>query len=475
MNPQYALTKSAESSDICASASVFWTAKWGLFFLLVLAYSITQSSPIMYIALLVEIASIIPIGRPRIIKESAECYIELVVVSLMMPDNYCIVAVIALGGLLFVHGTISRSGILAIALAALYCSFNIILCSVPLNNIIVWCIYILPFPLIVFVFKRLLCHFAGIVLLQLKRLILLEFVSVVIYAVSHISTILSYNDMDWVVGTMGAYQANTLMCVSAFSLLVFLGALKHRSKGMIPWCIMSALLTVSTSSVSFLAIFFMAAVVVFVASWQASMRERAAFVIALVVAFAAFVAVSPAWISTEIYKMTDSTYAQNRFEKGIYYERTFVDIPSDQGLSSFVFGTGLGTYSSRAALTCAGGYIDIYDRYFSPYSSAERIRYLSDQDRKKGLASMADSSIISAQGELGLVGLVAINGMMLVLFVRSKDPYYRIAVLFFWGLLFVDNAMEYAKVYTMFAASMVAIRSFERVGKSDDVGDGPCA
>ena len=182
------------------------------------------------------------------------------------------------------------------------------------------------------------------------------------------------------------------------------------------------------------------------------------------IAFAVFVAVSPAWISTEVYKMTDAAYAQSRFEKSIYYERTFVDIPSEEGMLSFIFGTGLGTYSSRAALTCAGGYIGFYDSLFEAHSSPERNRYLSDQDRSKGLASMPDSSIISMQGELGLIGLLAVNGMMLALFIRSKDPCYRIAVLFFWGLLFVDNALEYAKFYAMFTMAMVATRSFSEIG-----------
>lgn len=436
------------------------TIKWAVFFLLALAYSVFQMSIIMYVMLAIELVSIIPFSQHHTKDESAESFVELTVVSLMMPDNYCVIVTIVLGALLFVRGAVSSMRLLLIALTALYCLLNIVICGVPLNNIIMWCIYVIPFPIIYFVLNRLVSqseNLAQALLLQIKRLILLELVSVLAYAASHLGTVMAYNDMDWVVGTMGTYQANTLMCIAAFSLVVFLGALRKQGRGMLPWCVMAAILVVSTSSISYLAVFVVVVVAVFITSWQASVRERIALAVALVAGFVVFVAVSPAWISTEVYRMTDTAYAQNRFEKGVYYERTFLDIPSEEGISSFIFGTGLGTYSSRAALTCAGGYIDLYDSMFDSYSSPERNRYLGDQDRSKGLASMSDSSIVSMQGELGLIGLLAVNGLMAALFVRSKSPYYRIAVLFFWGLLFVDNALEYAKFYTMFTVALVAV------------------
>lgn len=461
------------ASTPAISVPDFMTVKWAVFLLLVLTYSVMQIPFIMYIMLAIELASIIPFSQQHTKDESAESFIELVIVSLMMPDNYCVIAAIAFGAILFTRGAISSTALLLIVLTALYCSLNIIICGVPINNIVMWCIYVVPFPLIYFVINRLASqsgNLAHTLLIQLKRLILLELVSVLVYAVSHLGTVMAYNDMDWVVGTMGTYQANTLMCIAAFSLVVFLGAFRKQGKGILPWCAMAAVLVVSTSSVSYLAVFVIAIVAIFITSWRASIRERVGLAVALVVAFAVFVAVSPAWISAEVYRMTDTTYAQNRFEKIVYYERTFSDIPSEEGISSFIIGTGLGTYSSRAALTCAGGYIDFYDGLFESYSSPERNRYLGDQDRSKGLASMSDSSIVSMQGELGLIGLLAINAAMAALFVRSNSPYYRTAVLFFWGLLFVDNALEYAKFYTMFTVALVATSSLSGAGVSRRMG-----
>ena len=242
------------------------TIKWVIYLLLTLAYSVMQMPVIMYGMLLIELVSIIPVSRQHTKNESTVSFVELLIVSLMMPDNYCVIVVIFCGTLLFARGSMPHMGFLAIMLVALYCLFNIIICNVPLNNIVMWCVYIVPLPLVYFVFTRLMSrseNLSQVLLLQLKRMVLLEGVSVLAYAASHFTTVMAYNDMDWVVGTMGAYQANTLMCVSAFSLVVFLGALRKQGRRLIPWCAMAAILVVSTSSISYLAVFAIAVIAVF--------------------------------------------------------------------------------------------------------------------------------------------------------------------------------------------------------------------
>lgn len=437
-----------------ASSQKLWSPKWITILITACLYSVTQAAVFMYAALIVELLSLVPIvTRFNDEKIIANC-IDFLIVSVIMPDNYCILIAICYFAIKIGHGRFELRTLLYFLFLAIYCALNVILRRVPINNIFVSCIYIVPFFLIYgscSLFRKRSPDCGNYILLGLKRMTLIEIVSVLLYAISHVSIVASYGDMDWVSGTMGSYQANTLMCVCSFTLLIFLEAIKRGDRTCVPWCVGAGILMVSTSSVSYLAVFALAFTTMALSSWNIHFPERAAIAILAIVAAVAFVSVSPAWISNEVVKMTDVGYARARLDKVKYYERTFIDLPSNEGSSFFYFGTGLGTYSSRSAMTCAGGYIDFYDKHFRSYSSFYRLKYLSDQDREKGLASMADSSIVSVQGELGFIGLVAITIFAVGVFLKAKDPFYRMAVLFFFGLFFVDNALEYAKFYSLFS------------------------
>ena len=431
-----------------------WSPKWITIFTIACLYSVIQVAAIMYLALLVELISLVPIVTRFTDEEKIANCIDLLIVSIIMPDNYCILIAICYSAIKSGHDRLELRSLLSFVLIAIYCAFNVILRRVPINNVIVSCIYVIPFFLIygsccLLVKKSSAC--GKYILLGLKRMVLIELISVLLYAITHISIVSGYGDMDWVTGTMGAYQANTLMCVCSFTLLIFLEAIKRGEKGCVFWCVGAGLLMVSTSSVSYLAVFALAFTTMALTSWNIHFPERAAIAVLAIAAALAFVSVSPAWISNEVVKMTNFGYAQARLDKVKTYKRTFIDLPSNEGSSYFFFGTGLGTYSSRSAMTCAGGYIDFYDKYYRPYNSFYRLKYLSDQDREKGLASMADSTIVSVQGELGFIGLIAIAIFAVSMFSKSKDPFYRMAVLFFVGLFFVDNTLEYAKFYSLFS------------------------
>lgn len=445
------------------SSSPLLNVKWILLLIASVVYSITQFPVVMYLAMAVLLCSLIPIKTRFSDEQIFTDGIDLLIAALMMPDNYCIILAIIYFTIRIGCRQITHRSVFAVAALAAYCAFNVILRSVPLNNIVLYCVYSLPFILIYGSCSKVLSGNRAYrylyILSSLKRLTLIEFVSVVAYAITHLSVIASYNDMDWVVGTFGTFQANTLMVVEAFSFLIFLSAIKRGVRGCVPWCAAAAILMVSTSSVSFLVVFALAFMAVIFFSSSFRLSERIAIAALSIGVIFVFISVSPDWITRELVKMTDSGYAYSRFEKAKYFERTFLEIPTNEGTSYFLFGTGLGTYSSRAAMTCAGDYIDMYDRAFQPYNSRFRTKYLGDQDRKKGLASMADSSVVSIQGELGFIGLVALVAFVLIAISKSRNPYYRMSVLFFVGLLFMDNALEYAKYYSIFCLACACARA----------------
>lgn len=445
-------------------------SKWLLYLTIASIYSITQFSLLLYIIFAAEIICFITSSVNQTKDTRIVSIIGVLSASIIMPDNYCILFAAILVFFNTVSKKINRNAIILLMISLAYCISNAVINAVPINNVIIWCIYFLPFPLLYCGVNRLFSSgiaIEPIVLVHVKRILLIQIVCVLLYAVSHIGAVVASNDMDWVTGTMGAYQANTLMVVSSFSLILLLSELRKGRKRLAFWCLLAGILMVSTTSVSYLVVFVFAYCLVMIFSLQVGIFERLALCAAMVAAAGIFVAISPQWVSSEMLKMTDQDYASQRFEKAVFYERTFIDLPNREGEGAFLFGTGIGQYSSRAALTCAGGYIEMYDNYFSGYESNERAYYLFDEDRDGGLASTADSSVIALQGELGICGLIVFMVIVLTLLKKSRSPYLRIAVIYFISLCFVDNIIEYAKFCAMFCLAVEMCACENRYSLSD--------
>lgn len=428
--------------------------KWRIYALLLIVYAITQHTVFCYVPLLIEFANVVlRMGN------HASCTIEKIALSFLilciaMPDNYSVI----LGSLVVFLAFSKKSHIkenqyLYLASLIAYCMINALVNAVPLNNIVVAAIYNAPTLFLAIGLSGLKQSDNSLlkyVLDALKWLTLVQAACVIAYAVTHVSIVAAYNDMDWVTGSMGEYQANTLMIVESFSLIVFAKELIQGHRENIKWCVMSLILVISTTSITYLMLFVCSVAVVFVFSMQISLIKKLIMLLMGCLAAICFVYISPTWITNELGLMTNATYAQHRIGKIQYYERTFIELPKKEGLPSALFGTGLGTYSSRAALTCSGGYIDSYDKFFIPYTSYERSRFVGDEDRRLGLASFPDSSIVAIQGELGYVGMAFLTIFLLCLGLRAKDPFSKIALLYLILLLFFDNVLEYAKFMGMY-------------------------
>ena len=174
-------------------------------------------------------------------------------------------------------------------------------------------------------------------------------------------------------------------------------------------------------------------------------------IIVLTLSAVTFIQMVPKWMSNEITLLSNKNYLYNRVTKIRYYENTFIELPKNEDLGKVVFGTGLGEYSSRAADTCAGEYIPLYDKIAKPFESAIRKKYISSWNfGGDGLTSTSQASVISIQGELGAIGLFALFIFLLKKMRSSTDIRGKIVVLYFIGLLFLDNTLEFAKYGLIF-------------------------
>ena len=141
-------------------------------------------------------------------------------------------------------------------------------------------------------------------------------------------------------------------------------------------------------------------------------------------------------------------------------------MPFTEGIFILLFGAGAGLYSSRAAETCAGGYIGLYDKLFAPYSSHCRKKYIEavfnsidpTHEAKTSLLGSARSSLIAVNGELGLVGTVFLILFIKYLYSGTKNIYKNVLVNYFILLMVFESIIEFPKMGIVFWIVYLAIR-----------------
>lgn len=424
--------------------------RWCIFYCASFIYAVLQIKIVMYVCLVVQLMYVARVRRNN--RKSIEI-INLLLVSLFLPDNYVIIPIVVVAFVACVlKKGFRKKTVLAVTIVSIYCMMNICVNQVHFNNILFSAIYILPFFMLEYEIEYLIGDkkVANEIVFSIKNWIVIEGLSVILFALTHISIVRSYNDMDWVTGTLGSYQCNVLMIICSFSLLVFWKEYNN-NKQSVMWIILSGILAVSTGAVAYTLIFACVILIMVLLSLEIKIPQKTLMIIVLIFGAVAFIQIVPKWMSNEIILLTDKNYLYNRVTKIRYYENTFVELPKNEGLYKAVFGTGLGEYSSRAADTCAGGYISLYDKIAKPFESTIRKKYISSWNfGGDGLTSTAQASIISIQGELGFIGLLALMAFFVKKMRNSADVRGKIDVLYFLGLLFLDNTLEFAKYGLIF-------------------------
>lgn len=425
-----------------------YSVKWMLYLSVAVIYAVAQINVLMYLIILVQLFCCVKAFLEREKKYTEEC-IDLILISLIMPDNYCVIF-ISLLVFFFAEREIRMSvnAAVLIMISLAYVFWGILMNGVRIPNIFMSLVYMLPFRLQESSARNLFQkknELVSYLCRSIKKVILIEILATVVYALTHMNIVAKYADMDWVTGTLGAYQCNVLMFICSISILLLWAECEKGKKSNILWIALGGALVVATGAVAYTLIFSLAIIVIMLFDLKIPAKMKLGVLLCLVVAGTLFVLVVPDWMVGDIIKMTDKNYLVNRVAKLKYYQNTFVEMPRNEGAVFFLFGTGIGQYSSRAAATCAGGYIGGYDRFFSAFETVFREKYISAFDFGEGILALPYASIMSLQGEVGFFGLAAVLTYFIHKFMRAGSRTGKIAIVYFVGLMFIENTLEFAK------------------------------
>lgn len=430
--------------------------KWIVYILISCVYAVCQKTVLMYAVLLIELVLILKDLWQEKYASFKTRQMDLIFVALIMPDNYLIIAIVCILLLVNLPRCEWKFDVTTILLV-LYVLINACINSVNPINFVFATLYNLPFLLAAYVIKKKASRelaFRESVLLCAKRFVVLEGCTVFVYMMSHLSYIREFIDMDWVTGTLGTYQCNTLMLICSFSFLIFLDDYL-KNKQSILWAVASLALAMSTTAVAYTLILIVTVVIVLFISREINLKLKVAAITGVLAGVIVFLSISPSWIVNEIPKLTDVSYLQHRIHKIEYYVNTFVDMPKNEGVETWLFGVGVGEYSSRAASTCAGGYVDLYDNFFEPHVSEMREKYITNETYDiaywgKSVVDTAGSTILALQGELGIIGLLLGIMTFFKLYREANGLIPRTIVVFFFGLMFVESVVGFLKYGIIF-------------------------
>lgn len=380
--------------------------------------------------------------------------LKIIIFGCILPDNYTIIAISVLLAILLaleknkINIKIKPFFIVLI----LYVIINMIINGVKPLNFLFAILYNSTMFIAYYIYKNIKKidkTYNNSLILYIKQIVLIEFGTVIIYALTHIQNITNSIDYDWVVGTFGEYQGNITLFFMFFCFIMFEEHYKEsKDKKDIVFMIISMMICIMTGSIALLLFILVAYIIGLIFEKNSKFKFiKLGFVsIAVIV----FLIVTPEWIKNYIIKLTDINYFKNNITKIETYEKTFVDIPKND-LKFLIFGNGIGQYSSRAALTCTGIYIDKYSKIFEVSMSDYTKEYIYPILKKvmmNHLGSMSTpySSLISIQGEYGIIGIILFVIAFCKLFKNSKNDTIRIYLIFLLLSLFIENYLEFAKI-----------------------------
>lgn len=383
--------------------------------------------------------------------------ISILLYSCILPDNYTIVIVsliLLIFEFLISKGKI-RISVLEYILILVYI-LSALINVVPMVNIGFSIIYLLPTFLISNIFTK---KWDKIDKFELNKyiveIIIIEGIATLFNCFGYL--IGQKGGDDWSLGTLGESQQSILFLMIAFvAFRIIIEFLRTRNIRLLIPILSITLILISTNSRTLLGIFCITLTIVLLTLFPIWKTMGLIVIIPIVLTFS-----MPIEVRNQVQLMfTDKSYFEQRFSKYIIFEAVFEDIPS-KDLSFATIGSGPGYFSSRAAATCSGEYVSMYNNYFNVSMSKYTQEYVYPLLKRANEASTTDygsvlalpnSSIASIKGEYGVVGLIIFLAYVYVL-QKNRSKEIKVLILFFIGCLVIDNFLEYTKVVTVFFAN----------------------
>lgn len=382
--------------------------------------------------------------------QSIICY------SIMLPDNYTIIFISFILGIYYILLNIIRKKVnIKLILILIYLLLSTIVLKVCINNLLFFIIFDFTFILYYFVLKKeqLNALLMGKISNTISIIIIIEFFITILKVIIDFNGVKNNLGSDWSIGTFGFSQGNILMLFCVFAFFVFFSnySILKNKKDLI-LMIMSLSVALSTASIANDIVFFIAIVVYLLIS-NTNMNKKISLVFVITFFIILFNFISASWVKDDITALTNIDYFQQRVTKVETYKNTFLDIPKND-IAFFLIGSGMGQYSSRSALICMGNYVDLYDKYFNKSISKYTEEYIypifeKNKTDNLGVEDEPYSSIISIMGEFGIVGIFMLVAFFIKLLNSGKDV-SKLIIIFFFGMLFIDNWLEYAKIAYIF-------------------------
>lgn len=381
--------------------------------------------------------------------------IELIIYSVIIPSNYIILislVTILVFKLRKLKKVTKKTNDLFIILFIAYLILNTIYNKVSPINLLFYILYVIPVPICALAFNK---FELGVLernkLIELlKKALIIQGIGIVSELIFHLETILSMIDFDWVTGTFGKYQGNIFFFFSAFCFIIFLNQYMCCRREL-KYLILSGIYMIMTGSIALIILFATSIVIYFFVTSNIRTSIRMKIIALLSAAICFFVLVTPAWIKNYIVEMATADDKSIYISKISDYENVFFN--KDNSVEFELLGRGIGEYSSRAALTCTGIYLDAYNSLFEPSMSEYTRKYIYGKllyvyEHELGIVDTPFSEYISIKGELGFVGLMFFILYGVSLLKRNKG-WPRIFTIFILMACFTENYMEFAKIVSI--------------------------
>ena len=281
--------------------------RWYIFYCASLIYAVLQINIVMYMCLVIQLMYI---AKSRKKNRNLIEISNLLLITLFLPDNYVIIPIVMLTFFwCIIKRGLRKKIVFWITIVSIYCMLNICINQVHFNNILFSVIYTLPFFMMGYEMEYLISDKKVVdeIVFSMKNWIIIEGMSVILFALTHISTVRSYGDMDWVTGTLGSYQCNVLMTICSFSLLVFWTEYNDKKKSVM-WIIISGILAISTGAVGYTLVFACVILMVILLSFQIKIPQKLLMVVILTLGAVAFIQIVPKWMSNEIVLLSDKLF-----------------------------------------------------------------------------------------------------------------------------------------------------------------------
>lgn len=381
--------------------------------------------------------------------------ISLILYSILLPDNYTIIGISSLILIYLlirkkfcINEFINKKQLYLIIGFSLLVLLEIILNQIGIVKILFSLLYYSSIIIIALILSSLSFNKASIIY-SLKFIIASQLIAIISKIIFHFDYIKSFNDLDWVTGTFGDFQANILFLFCAFSFIILISNyMSTKSNSDIIFALIAIAIAFSTGSVA-LTLLFIISLLLFSLFDNHFKKEKKFILIFIIVGTIIFLFVNPTWVVKDIKNLTNYEYLTSRISKIDTYKNTFYDMANEYPLE-YIIGTGPGNYSSRSALTTTGKYIGAYSKIFDTDISEYTSKYILNQynhvlENKLGSMDTPYSSIITLKGEFGLIGFVLFIYLFICIYKKSNHI-QKLVLLFFVTTLFVENYIEFAKV-----------------------------